>query len=105
MKKIIMLLVSLVLAASWFMPVYASGASLSVDASSGEVRPGDTVTFTVTLSGASEAKSMALTPRYDGNVFEMVSGTWALFWSTSVKGPGQKASISFSAAGGIPDAQ
>lgn len=96
MKKIIMLLVSLVLAASWFMPVYASGASLSVDASSGEVRPGDTVTFTVTLSGASEAKSMALTPRYDGNVFEMVSGTWLLSGTALASFDGTNAAAAYS---------
>ena len=79
MKKITTLLVCLVLALSLSICVFASGttkveSAVSVDTA----KLGDTVTVTVSLSNCEPFKSMALTPVYDANVFEMVSGEWLL---------------------------
>ncbi|MDO4810612.1 MAG: cohesin domain-containing protein [Eubacteriales bacterium] len=78
MKKITSILLSLVLMYSLCVTAFASGAALSVSASASQVKQGESVTVTVALSGADNAKSMALTFSYDKDRFTMTSGQWLL---------------------------
>lgn len=56
-----------------------SSASLSCSASSAEINRGETVTVTVSLKNAPNAKSVALVFDYDvTNTFSLVSGEWLL---------------------------
>ena len=96
MKKIISLLVCLVLVFSLSISVFAAGsAKVNSNSSTNVVKLGDTITVTVSLSDCAPFKSMALTPNYDKNVFEMVSGEWLLTGATLSNFNGTSAAIAY----------
>jgi hypothetical protein len=99
MKKIISLLVCLVLVFSLSISAFAAGsAKVNSDASADVIKVGDTVVVTVSLSDCAPFKSMALTPNYDKNVFEMVSGEWLLDGAALSNFNGTSAAIAYSNA-------
>lgn len=96
MKKIISLLVCLVLVFSLSISAFAAGsAKVNSNTSANVVKLGDTITVTVSLSDRAPFKSMALTPNYDKNVFEMVSGEWLLTGATLSNFNGTSAAIAY----------
>ena len=80
MKKIMVLLLSVLLLAGAIMPATANSitATTTCTTTADSIFRGDTVTVTVSLSNCAKLKSMSLTPIYDSNVFELVSGEWLL---------------------------
>lgn len=99
MKKIISLLVCLVLVFSLSISAFAAGsAKVNSDASADIIKIGDTVIVTVSLSDCAPFKSMALTPNYDKNVFEIVSGEWLLEGATLSDFNGTSAAIAYANA-------
>lgn len=80
MKKIMVLLLSVLILAGAIMPATANSitATTTCTTTADSIVRGDTVTVTVSLSNCAKLKSMALTPIYDSNVFELVSGEWLL---------------------------
>lgn len=96
MKKIISLLVCLVLVFSLSISAFAAGsAKVNSNSSANVVKLGDTITVTVSLNDCAPFKSMALTPNYDKNVFEMVSGEWLLTGATLSNFNGTSAAIAY----------
>ena len=76
MKKLLTFLVSVCLVCALIVPAHAAGSvSLRISASSSTVSRGDTVTFTVTISGSGDITSYGLDLSYDTSVFEMVGGS------------------------------
>ncbi|MBQ9393039.1 MAG: hypothetical protein IJU18_03490 [Oscillospiraceae bacterium] len=78
MKKIIsaaLLAVCLLLGA--ILTAYAEGPAATLTASAQEVKAGETVTFTVSLSGAEGVSSGSVALTYDESKFEYVSSEWA----------------------------
>lgn len=99
MKKIISLLVCLVLVFSLSISAFAAGsAKVNSDASADVIKVGDTVVVTVSLSDCAPFKSMALTPNFDKNVFEIVSGEWLLDGAALSNFNGTSAAIAYSNA-------
>lgn len=99
MKKIISLLVCLVLVFSLSISAFAAGsAKVNSDASANVIKVGDTVVVTVSLSDCAPFKSMALTPNFDKNVFEIVSGEWLLDGAALSNFNGTSAAIAYSNA-------
>lgn len=99
MKKIISLLVCLVLVFSLSISAFAAGsAKVNSDASADVIKVGDTVVVTVSLSDCAPFKSMALTPNFDKNVFEIVSGEWLLDGAALSDFNGTSAAIAYSNA-------
>lgn len=80
MKKIMVLLLSVLILAGAIMPATANNvtATTTCTTTADSIVRGDTVTVTVSLSNCAKLKSMSLTPIYDSNVFELVSGEWLL---------------------------
>lgn len=96
MKKIISLLVCLALMFSLSISAFAAGsAQVNSNSSANVVKLGDTITVTVSLKDSAPFKSMALTPNYDKNVFEMVSGEWLLTGATLADFNGTSAAIAY----------
>lgn len=56
---------------------FAKSPKVTLSASQTNVRPGDTVTFTVKVEGC-ETKSLGIIPEYDKDIFELVSGEWLI---------------------------
>ena len=76
MKKLISFLLSLCLVCLLTVPAHAAGSvSMKISASSSTVSRGDTVTFTVTVSGSGAVTQYGLKLSYDTSVFEMVGGS------------------------------
>ena len=76
MKKLLSLLTALCLVYLLTVPAHAAGSvSLRISASSSTVSRGDTVTFTVSVSGSGTVTSYGLALSYDTSVFEMVGGS------------------------------
>ena len=55
-----------------------NAAVITVESLTNSVIWGDEITFTVVISGADPVKSMALTPIFDTNYFELVSVSWVI---------------------------
>lgn len=73
MKKIISLLAALCLIVSFAVPASAAGFAVSLSPSKNDVSAGDTVTFTVSLSGAGRGTSGYIEVAASSN-FELISG-------------------------------
>ncbi len=73
MKKIISLLAALCLIVSFAVPASAAGFAVSLTPSKNDVNAGDTVTFTVSLSGAGRGTSGYIEVAASSN-FELISG-------------------------------
>ena len=73
MKKIISLLAALCLIVSFAVPASAAGFAVSLSPSKNNVSAGDTVTFTVSLSGAGRGTSGYIEVAASSN-FELISG-------------------------------
>ena len=99
MKKIISFLICLVLIFSLSVSVFAAeSVKVNSKTSANTVKLGDTITVTVSLNGNAEFKSMALTPVYDENVFEVVSGEWILTGAMIASFDNKNAAIGYSSA-------
>ena len=73
MKKIISLLAALCVIVSFAVPASAAGFAVSLSSSKNDVSAGDTVTFTVSLSGAGKGTSGYIEVAASSN-FELISG-------------------------------
>ncbi len=79
MKKLTIVLMILVLMFCSALPVSAAQtASVAITPNTPTAHAGSSVTFTVTVTGVTAAKSIGIIPQYDSNVFELVSGQWLL---------------------------
>ena len=79
MKKIGMLLICVLLVVALAVPAFAAGDTVfTVTANKSSVAAGDEVTFTVSVSGTNECKSLAVVVKYDADKFEMVGGQGTL---------------------------
>ena len=76
MKKLLALSVCVLYILAFSVPVAAAGIALSASAT--DIKVGDTVTLTVSVSGADAAKSGGIAVSYNSNKFELVSGKWLL---------------------------
>ena len=76
MKKMLSFLLSICLVCLLTVPAHAAGSiSIKISASDTSVNRGDTVTFTVSVSGSGAVTQYGLMLNYDTSVFEMVSGS------------------------------
>lgn len=99
MKKIAISLICLVLIFSLSVSALADQTvNVSSKTSATTIKIGDTVTVTVSLDSAAEFKSMALTPMYDENVFEVVSGEWILSGAMIASFDNKNAAIAYTTA-------
>ena len=79
MKKIISFIVCILLILTISVPAFAAEtANVTCKVSNDVVKRGEKVTVTVSLNNSDPFKSMAITPIYDSDVFEMVSGEWLI---------------------------
>ena len=74
MKKLLSFLLSVCLICALIVPAHAAGVNISISASASSVKRGDTVTFTVSVSGSEAVTHFGLALEYDTSVFEMVDG-------------------------------
>ena len=95
MKKILALLISFILIFAISVPTFAAGTATVATTSANEVKRGDEITITVTLSDCDAFKSMALTPAYDTAIFELVSGEWLLTGTSLARFDGKNALMAF----------
>ena len=78
MKKVTVLILSLLLVLTTAIPAMAAGAvQFSMSTSSSTVSRGDTITISVSVSSSTEATSFGLSLAYDTSVFELVNGNCA----------------------------
>ena len=77
MKKIILTAIIAILIASMFI-ISVSAAGATATTSSKSCEQGGTVTLTVSLSGASDILSGAVSVSYDDSVLELVSAKWSV---------------------------
>ena len=76
MKKLLSFLLSICLICLLTVPAHAAGSvSMKVSASSSTLHRGDTVTFTVSVSGSGAVTQYGLQLKFDSSVFEVVSGS------------------------------
>lgn len=76
MKKIFCLMIAFVMIASLCVTGFAAGNSISCTASKSDVKAGETVTVSVTLTNADPFKALGLSFEYNTNTFELVNGEW-----------------------------
>lgn len=74
MKKIFAILLTILLLSVTAVSVSAASATMRVEASVIMACPGDTITFTVTVSQVNNCRSGGYKPIYDSSVFSLVSG-------------------------------
>lgn len=74
MKKVLLTITVLALLLTLAMSVSAAGGGTATITSSGGLTPGDSITFTVTISNADPVLAAMIKPTFDANVFELVSG-------------------------------
>lgn len=73
MKKVLLTITVFALLLVMALPVSAAAGKATVT-SSGGVAPGDSITFTVTISNADPVLAAMIKPTFDASVFELVSG-------------------------------
>ena len=56
----------------------AQSATVKIVASNGTLHAGETITFSVKITGCEAAKSIGIIPTYDESIFELVSGEWLI---------------------------
>ncbi|MBQ3550872.1 MAG: hypothetical protein IJA41_07835 [Clostridia bacterium] len=78
MKRFLSLIFAVCLTAVLTVSVSAASNKLSATAPAGELKAGDTVKVTVSLSTEEAFKSIGLTMMYDSNTFSLESGSWLL---------------------------
>ncbi len=79
MKKLCCILVCILLAAAMAVTAAAAtSAEMTISASETKVLPGDTVSFSVSVSQVEDCRSAGFMLNYDKNVFEFVSGKCSL---------------------------
>ena len=77
MRKMTILLLAVCLLLA--LPLQAAAAvDTAVKASAGGVKPGQQITFTVEVSGASDIKSIGVVPLYSKDHFTLVEGKWLI---------------------------
>ena len=74
MKRIMSFVLAMIMVMCMIVPVYAEETepAVTVTPSATSVNIGDTVTFTVSLSGFAKSKALAIVPSFDTEVFEYV---------------------------------
>lgn len=77
MKKITSIILSLILVLAMALPVSAAGANVSANLPS-EVKRGDSVTVSVSVSGCENADTGSVAINYDNSKFEITSGGWTI---------------------------
>ena len=78
------------------VPAFAAGDATVACVAKGEVKRGETVTVTVTMNNCGAFKSMAITPSYDKNIFDMLSGEWLITGAMLADFNGTNAAIAYS---------
>ena len=78
MLKKIFCFLSILILISAIIPISATGASVSCSASKSALKPGESVEIYVYLESAEEFTSIGLTPMYDTNKLEIISGYWSM---------------------------
>lgn len=76
MKKLFSLIVAVIMVASLCVTGFAAGNSISCTASKTELKVGETVSVSVTLTNSDPFKAFGLSFEYNSNVFEFVNGEW-----------------------------
>lgn len=82
MKRILSLIFAVCLTVVLTVSVSAASNKLGATAPAGELKAGDTVKITVSLSAEDAFKSIGLTMKYDSNAFTLESGKWILKGTT-----------------------
>ncbi len=96
MKKISWILLLATLAVLLVIPTFADQtATVNINPSKDVVYEGDSVTFTVRVSGVTAAKSIGIIPMYDVGTFKLVSGSWIVTGSAISDFSGGTASIAY----------
>lgn len=80
------------------VPTFAAGNAAVAVTSADQVKRGEEIVFTVTLSDCEAFKSMALTPSYDKEIFDFVSAEWLLKDTLIAKFDGKNAAMAFDKA-------
>ncbi len=76
MKKIFSFIVAVIMVVSICVTCFAAGNSISCTASKTDVKIGETVSVSVTLTNSDAFKAFGLSFEYNTNVFEFVNGEW-----------------------------
>lgn len=78
MKKIIVLLVSVMLLAMLAVPAMAADVTLTAAASATTVQTGDEITITISTAGTTPITALGVFLEYDTNIFEFKSSSWCI---------------------------
>lgn len=79
----------------------AQTATVTITPNKSSAYAGDSVIFTVKVTGVSAAKSIGIIPSYDSAVFELVSGEWLVSGSAMSDFSGGTATIAYAASRGF----
>lgn len=102
MKKLFLLSLIVLCLFAFMMPLMAAQtATVTITPNKTSASAGDSVTFTVKVTGVSAAKSIGIIPSYDTSVFEMVSGEWLVTGSAMSDFSGGTATIAYAASRGF----
>lgn len=102
MKKILLLSLIAICLFSFTIPLMAAQtATVTITPNKTSASAGDSVTFTVKVTGVSAAKSIGIIPSYDSSVFELVSGEWLVTGSAMSDFSGGTATIAYAASRGF----
>lgn len=78
MKKCLMLTLCVMLCACFCLHAAAAAPAVECTVEGETWNPGDELTVTVSLSASPKVTALALTPVYDPEIFQLVSGEWTL---------------------------
>ncbi len=99
MKKLTIALITVLMSVLLVLPAFAAqNATVTVTPNKSTANAGDTVTFTVKITGCTAAKSIGIIPKYDESTFELVSGEWLVSGSAMSDFSGGTASIAYASA-------
>ncbi|MBO5221164.1 MAG: hypothetical protein J6C26_02510 [Clostridia bacterium] len=102
MKKILVFALALICLLGITLSLGAAQtATVGITPNKSSTYAGDSVTFTVKVTGVSAAKSIGIIPSYDTSVFELVSGEWLLSGSAMSDFSGGTAAIAYASARGF----
>ncbi len=76
MKKLFSVCIAVIMVASLCVTGFAAGNSISCTASKTDLKVGETVSFSVSLTNTDAFKAFGLSFEYNTNVFEFVNGKW-----------------------------
>ncbi len=82
MKKIAVLVVSIILMLTIAIPAFAAETATVSCSAADEVKRGETLVVTVSLTNSAPLKFIAITPSYDSSLFTLESGQWLIAGAT-----------------------